>query len=153
MPFRVRLSLDPHPFSRGGSVAICAVSLLHFIQATLYLYSDVAGNATPLRGLLYVFWAFGIAPKLAIPILMVSAMLGLVGALCRLGWIRLAIFLPQHLCLGIMAGGGVFAAWQGAYLDGTALPWVHILVDQIPVSAIFLVHTSAIVRRARDPNG
>ncbi len=153
MPHRVRLELDPHPFSRGGSAAICAVSGMHFLQAVLLLSTTTAGNATPLRGFLYFLWAFDVGLWTAPWFLVAAATLGLIGALFRLGWIRLAVFLPQHFFLGIMAGGGMYAAWQGVYLDGTPMSWAHILTDQVPVSVLFFVYSSAIVRRARDPNG
>jgi hypothetical protein len=145
---------DPHPFARGGSVAICTVSLMHVVQSLMISVWPASGNATPLRALLYVSEGFGIdSDWVVVTLLILSALLGLTGALLRLGYIRLMMFVPQHFFLGVMAIGGLYAAWEGQYLDGTVMPWSHILSDQMPVTVLFLVHSSAILRRARDPNG
>jgi hypothetical protein len=153
MTYRVTFAVDPHPFSRGGSVAICAVSALHLFQAFMLVWVHSAGNATPLRALLFVFWQFGVGLWLAIPLLSITATSALVATTFRLGWVRLFMLAPQHLFLGIMAAGGLYAAYRGTYLDGTVIPWGHILVDQLPVTALWVIHTSAILRRAWDPNG
>lgn len=153
MPYRVRLERDPHPFARGGSFAICAVSVMHAAQAGLLFWTHAGGDSTPVRALLFILWTFGIGPRVAIPILITTSALAMLGAMCRLGWVRLLVFVPQHFCLGVMAFGGLYAASRGSYLDGVVMPWGHILTDQLPISALFAVHTSAIVRRARDPNG
>jgi len=79
-----------------------------------------------------------------------SAILGLAGALLRLDWIRLALFMPQQIVLGIMAGGGMLAAHQGMYFDGTIVPWQHIYVDQMGMVALFIAHLFAILRRCWD---
>jgi hypothetical protein len=41
----------------------------------------------------------------------------------------------------------------GPPLDGTVEPWEHIAADQTALLALFVIHTSAILRRARDPRG
>lgn len=154
-----RFSIDPHPFARGGSVAICAVSAMHIAQAVLLMQSSAAANATPISALIYVFAKFGSAVGLPYfvwwlpPALCASAALALVGALFRLGWIRLAIFIPQHFLLGAMVVGSIYAVGQGAYLDGTVKPWQHIAADQIGMLALFIVYSSAILRRCSDPDG
>jgi hypothetical protein len=154
MTRRLLATLDPHPFARGGSVAICAVSVMHLIQAGLLLWSPAAGNATGMRALLTVLDAAGGgSAEGAAPAMVIAALLAAAGALLRLGWVRLLIFVPQHLVLGVMALGGLYAASRGAYLDGTVIGWEHILADQLPLAALFVVHSSAILRRAWDPNG
>lgn len=149
----MRLEHDPHPLVRGGSIVICTVSTMHILQASLLAYSHVAGNATPLWGLLYVLRNFGVSEAAAVPVIITTAALALGGTLLRLGWIRLALFFPQHFFLGVMALAGLYAASRGSYLDGTVISWVHILTDQLPVTALFIIHTSAIMRRAWDPDG
>lgn len=151
----MKLKLDPHPFSRGGSIAIISICAMHIMQASLLLYSPAAGNATSMKALLLTILALGIPgnDRALSYTMIITALLALYGAMFRVGKIRLAVFIPQHLMLGVMAIGGLWAAAHGAYLDGTAMPWVHILADQLGIVALFVVHTSAIIRRAQDPNG
>lgn len=154
MTFTPELRFDPHPFARGGSFAICSVSAMHIVQALLILYSPLAINATGLAALFYAFTSIGCRSLNVLSgTMVVTAVLSLMGAICCLGWIRLMIFLPQHFLLGIMAIGGMVAAFHGSYLDGTVKPWEHIAADQFPMLTLFAIHSSAIVRRARDPNG
>jgi hypothetical protein len=111
--------------------------------------------ATNLKAVLLAFGFFHLptaAPDLQMA-LCVGAALALVGAAFRVGLLRIAIFVPQHLLLGGMAWGGLLASYQGNYLDGTSMAWVHINADQVGYVALFVVHSSAIVRRCRDPNG
>lgn len=148
----MKWQLDLHPFARGGSVAIVAISLMHITQATLWMLFPAASNATCMMALLITFRAIHEA-RILPTIMIVTAVLALVGAVSRIGWLRLVIFLPQHFMLGVMAVGGLGAAVLGMYLDGTVKQWSHILSDQLPLVALFAIHTSAIIRRARDPNG
>lgn len=152
MTAKLRRHFDLYPFARSGTVTICAVSAMHLVQATLILASGPAVKATATEAVLKVFRVVG-APDGAdfmAALLLASALSALAGTFLRLGWPRLAILLPQHLTLGIMAFGGVVAAAHGTYLDGTAIPWSHIVTDQIGYAALFVAHTSAILRRARD---
>lgn len=155
MSFEPRFELDRDWFARGGSVAIVCVSILHIIQAGLLLYSADTVNSTGLLAILISLRSVyeGNGLPVIITTMAITAMISLVGAIFRLGWLRLALFLPQHFLLGIMAIGGVAAAIQGHYLDGTVIPWSHILADQLSMTALFVIHSSAIVRRAGDPNG
>lgn len=155
MPFKPRLEIDRRWFARGGSVAIVSVSILHITQAGLLLYSAATINSTGLLALLISLQSVydGDALSVITSTMVITAMISFIGALFRLGWVRLALFMPQHFLLGIMAIGGIAAAWQGQYLDGTIIPWSHILADQLSVTALFVIHSSAIFRRAGDPNG
>lgn len=152
----MKIALDPHPFARGGSWAIVCVSAMHIFQAAMMLTWPVkAYSATSLIALLKVFHVLGSpdGTHFLSAVMIASALFGLWGATCRMGWARLAVFVPQHILLGIMTGGAVWAWLLGHYLDGTVVPWQHIATDQIVLIALFAVHTSAIVRRCRDPNG
>ena len=137
-------------FGKKGSAVICVVSWMHIIQAGLYLENQVAGNATCMRAIVFVFETFGISLGLLVPLFLITAILAMVGALANLGWGRLMIFMPQHFFLGVMAIGGIFASMAGHYLDGTVVQWQHILTDQLPMVALFVVHSSSIIRRARE---
>ena len=155
MPFKPRLEIDRHWFARGGSVAIVCVSVLHIIQAGLLLHSAETVNSTSLLALvisLHTVYSGDALPVVSTTMI-ITAMISLVGALFRLGWFRLALFMPQHFLLGIMAIGGIAASIQGHYLDGTVIAWSHILADQLSMTALFVIHSSAIIRRAGDPNG
>lgn len=147
------VEFDPHPFARGGSVAICSVSFMHIIQAILLFFLPAAGDATNMKAFLIFLKTVHVGLESTSVILIVTAILALFAALMRLGWIRLALFLPQHFILGIMTIGGLYAAYIGSYLDGTVMQWEHIFTDQLPLTILFIVHSSAIIRRARDPNG
>lgn len=147
--------LASHPFARSGTIPICAVSAVHVIQAAMVLISTTAANATPLFELVNLFHAL-YSPDgthALATMMLTSAVLALVGALFQIGPARLILFIPQHFLLGVMALGGLAAAAQGSYLDGTIKPWQHILTDQIPVTALFVIHSFAILRRADEPNG
>jgi hypothetical protein len=154
---KFKWSLDPHPFARGGSVAIICVCVVHVVMALLLAVDSSAAGATEMTALIYAFQYFlGVAcpaHSCLIATMIVSALLALIGALMRIGRVRLAIFFPQHVLLIVMAGGGCWAIVQGAYLDGTVMPRAHIAAGELAVVALCAIHSSAIVRRARDPNG
>lgn len=136
-------------------MAIVAIALMHVYQSWL-MYKNVAAlGATNLTAVLLAFRFNHLANGMAYMQLMMcaAAALALFGAFCRLGWVRIVIFIPQHLILGAMAWGGVYAAHVGHYLDKTPMAWSHISADQFGYVALFVVHSSAIVRRCRDPNG
>jgi hypothetical protein len=96
--------------------------------------------------------AFGIV-SVPIPVLVAvmfaSVALAIYGTLFRIGWSRIGFFLLQQVLLGIMGWGGVYAALQGHYLDGTPIPAPQIFNDQIAYSAWFLAHIWAMGFRAR----
>lgn len=147
----IDLRLDPHPFNRGGSIAILSVSIMHIVQSCLLFLFPAAGHATNLKAFLIFLHIAKI--DFGSDILFITAILALIGTLFHLGWIRLALFIPQHFILGVMTLGGMYAAYRGQYLDGTIMQWEHIFTDQLPLLALFIVHSSAIIRRARDSNG
>lgn len=160
MKYIPKIEFDKHPFLRAGSFVIICISIMQIIQGILRLYSPYAGDATNIKALLmflknigidYIY--LGLSYEIKPWILVIAGVLGLFGTLLRLGWIRIASFIPQHFILGTMAIGAIYAAYIGQYLDGTPMHWEHILTDQIPVIALFLVHSNAIIRRVNDPNG
>ncbi len=147
--------LDPHPFSRGGSWAILTISMMHIYQALILSWWPQALRATDMTALFLALRMINLqihVPSLQI-IMILSSILALIGAFFRVGRIRLIVFLPQHLIIGAMAWGGLYASYVGHYLDGTHVSWAHISVDQIGYLSLFSIHSSAIIRRYRDPNG
>jgi hypothetical protein len=150
----MRLALDPHPFARGGSVAIVTISLVHVSQAVVVHLWPLSARATDIMGGVMVLHFIHMTWLPCLPLLLyLSSVLALFGALFQVGWMRLIVFVPQNLLLGAMAFGGVIAMIKGAYLDGTPMTWPHIYNDQIWVAAMWVVHSSAILRRCWDPNG
>lgn len=147
---RLGIEFDPHPFIRGGSVCIVSVSVMHILQGFMLMQFPATGRATDVIMFLTVFHASKIGAEL---LLISGGFLGFFGAVLRLGFIRLMLFLPQHFFLGIMALGALVAVIQGSYLDGVIMEPSHILADQLPIFALFIVHSSAIIRRSRAPNG
>lgn len=148
----MKLAIDPHPFARGGSSAICWVSLMHIFQASLLAAWPDAGDSTAIIALQY--WAvMGHGRLVLVMLMMTCALVAIAGAILRIGWIRILLLLPQQLLLGITAFGGLCATIQGAYLDHTAMPWPHIAADQVGYAALCGIHVVAMVKRARDPNG
>lgn len=146
----IKFGLDPHPLERAGTGAILLVSLMQLVEIALFLAFPSAIGATPLLALL--FTAAGRTHFLAAGML-VSIALAAIGAFCRIGWPRLLLLIPQHFLLGVMALGYVAAAFRGSYLDATPMGWPHIAAEATIVTTLWLVHSHAIVRRARDPNG
>ena len=151
----MRLGFDRHPLQREGSVAILGVSLMHLVQAAAMLLFASAIGATSLIALLRAFHALD-SPDgqtfLSFCMVLI-AVVGAAGALFRVGWARVLLFIPQQFILGVQAGGGVWATVLGAYLDGTVIPAPHIAADQIPFLILFGVHWYAIIKRCRDPDG
>jgi hypothetical protein len=147
--------LDPHPFSRGGSWAIVTISAMHVYQSAMLQFNPAALHATDLAALVMAFRYIHLMDGILFlqVIMVLSSGAALCGAFYRLGYVRLIIFMPQHLLLAAMAWGGIVAAIHGSYLDGTPMAWAHISADQIGYMALFSIHSSAIVRRCRDPNG
>jgi hypothetical protein len=146
---------DPHPFARGGSVAIVSTSIMHMMQAAMMWEWPSAAGSTGLIAVIHVMGVIG-APESRVfagSVMMLSAGMALIGAYYRLGYVRLLLFTLQHFVLGVMAAGGVWAVVRGRYLDGTVIPAPHIFTDQCVLIALFVIHTSAIIRRCRDPNG
>ena len=147
---RLGIEFDPHPFIRDGSVCIVSVSVMHILRGFMLMQFPATGRATDVIMFLTVFHASKIGAEL---LLISGGFLGFFGAVLRLGFIRLMLFLPQHFFLGIMALGALVAVIQGSYLDGVIMEPSHILADQLPIFALFIVHSSAIIRRSRAPNG
>jgi hypothetical protein len=147
--------MEVHPLRRLGAVTILAVTIMHIVQAVLFVMDRHAGDATGLTAVLGLIHAFRypLAGLALPPILLLSAGLALYANFFKLGWWRLALFAPQQLLLGIMATGAVAAGYDGAYLDGTVKPWQHIIADQLPLIVLFFVHIRAILHRAWDPDG
>jgi hypothetical protein len=155
------LEVDPQPFARGGSVAIVVVSLIDAYQACLMLANPMTARATNLTALVLGFGAIHAPGGLYFiaAVMIASAALALVGAIVRLGVIRVLLFCPQLILLGATAYGGQWAALHGHYLDGTAhypnglsIPWQHISADQIAWLGLFFVYASAVARRCWEPN-
>lgn len=135
----------------AGTAAILYICAAHLVQAVLILLYWTAGGSTPLLALAGAIHAVdGVSPDETAIVLLVTLTLAAWGTLFPLGRYRVLLFLPQQFLLGIMGFGGLVAAWHGAYLDGTVIPWPHIATDQIAWLALFFIHMNAIVRRSRD---
>ena len=127
------------------TILILLVAVWNIVQAALVLNTRQAARTTALIAFGYITPG---GPTFAAWILIAIAVLAIIGSMFRVGRIRLAILLPQNLSLAIMAFGGVMAAINGTYLDGTRTPWQHILADQLIVFVVFIAHSYAILRRA-----
>jgi hypothetical protein len=147
--------IDRTAWRRAGTLTIVSVCLLHLYQSVMLGIDSAAVGATPLLALrdvlhaAHLYWPHKSHLILAV-VLAVSAVTATAGALLSVGQARIWLLMPQHFLLGVMAGGGVWAAWIGRYLDGTVIPWAHISADQAPIMALFLAHTAAILRRCWD---
>jgi hypothetical protein len=145
-------TLDSVAFWRNASAVICIISAWHFTQAlTMIFFYPSAVNPSSLLAL-HRWVAFGIVPVSTpwlVAVMLASVAMAVYGALFRVGWLRLGFFVPQQWLLGIMGWGGVYAALQGAYLDGTPIPLPQIFNDQSVYITVFLVHIWAMGFRAR----
>jgi len=141
------------PLSKAGAPTIFITSSMHLSQAFVIAKDPNAVGATYTLGILKAIQSlFHVSDHAGAVVgaMVVVALLALSGITLRLGKIRLAMLLPQHLLLGAMAIGGLAAIWQGAYLDGTLIDRGHIYVDQIVCTALWWAHSYAILGRARD---
>ena len=123
---------------------------MHITQAVILTIPGGSG-ATDMIALLR--WAvFGTGHFVLFAVMITSAVLALYGALFRVGWPRITLFVPQIILLGIEALGGIDAASAGSYLDGTVVPgaFAHILNDQIGYACLLAIHFIAIIWRAQD---
>lgn len=136
---------------------IIVISLVHIYQAWLLMFYNHAGNATALRAVIEVFDILHYHSLVAVTML-ASALLAVAGTLFRLGWARMVVFfIPQNVFAGAMAFGGIVAAFEGAYLDGTRtyldgtlIGWAHISGDQVAFTALFIIHLFATWRRCNE---
>jgi hypothetical protein len=151
----LKFEFDTNPFWRRGSSIIFVVSGLHIMQALMMMIWPVSSGATCLLALVRVFHSAGSPDGLHFIsfFMLASVLLAMYANLMKIGKSRLFLFIPQHILLGIMAGGGVLATWEGRYLDGTVIPWQHVWADQSMILAAFLMHTLAILLRCWDPDG
>jgi hypothetical protein len=144
-------------FDFPGAAYIAMISWMHVSQAIfVHLDSRAADfqhlhGATDLIAIFLAFHYFGwdIDATFLQALICCASSLAVVGVVFSVGWVRLATFVPQHLVLGAMGWGGVLAAWQGHYLDGTPMSWGHIGADQIGYITLFIIHSYAIWRRCR----
>jgi hypothetical protein len=128
--------------------------MMSVIQAALLVLRPMSGNATAVKALQVALdYLVGSHPNVVAAIMVACATLAMAAALLRIGRARLAMFAPQQFLLFAMAAGGLVAAWNGAYLDGTVIDWSHILSDQLVTAGLFAIHWNQTVRRSRDPNG
>lgn len=133
-----------------GSPVICFVSATHILTALVTLISPESAGATSMIALLGGMHALDSpdGARFMCATMLFTGTLSLVAALFPVGPARLAMFLPQHLMLAVMALGGLAAAWHGEYLDGTIIPRAHIFTDQIWLSSVWCMHMNAILRRS-----
>jgi hypothetical protein len=136
---------------RKFSIAIYAVAVMHLFQVIMISYSRVAVNATGTTALLHSFETVGLGLYSMIFSMILASMLAIAGMLMDFDKLKPFLFLPQHFFLGIMMAGGMIAAYRGQYLDGTVIAGEHILTDQLPFAALFVIHSVAIVRAIGSP--
>lgn len=136
---------------KSGSTTICCVALFLLFQAwMLFGWADKI-NSTNVLAVLRVFHALGSpdGKHVVAVFFMFAADLSILGALANLGSVRLLTFLPQVFLLSIMAGGGIWATFSQHYLDGTPVPWQHLIVDQSIYILVAFIHIFASLRRSR----
>lgn len=144
--------LDRYCLRRNGARTICILSVMQLCQAFLVAFWPPAAGATSTIALLR--WAVLCEGRYClVALLAICATMAIFGAIMHIGRARIYYFVPQHILLGIMGFGGLMAAMSGAYLDGTHIPWSHILNDQMAYFFIFSLHFDAIIKRARDHSG
>lgn len=152
--------IAPRPLTRLGSPLILICCLLMVVLAVLLFIWPLTIGATPLLAAAFVFHLTdkthsvpdGHSGLILGLIIAVTTLMAFVGTVCRIGWPRMFLLVPQQFLLGAMAAGGFWAAWQGSYLDATPVFWSHILADQLAWSALFLFHGVGIYRRTGQVN-
>jgi len=148
------LKLERHALMRPGSATLCSVALMHITQAVLWLAMPSAGGATCLLALLRTSHAMENpdGQHIVTAVMIAGGICGMIGTVCRVGPIRIFLFLPQQMLLGVMAFGGIVASYQGKYLDGTVISGAHIAADQMVYLFLLIAHTNAMIRRSREPS-
>ena len=61
-----------------------------------------------------------------------------------------ALLLPQELLLSTSAIGAAYRAYIHAYADGVPRPFFFIMPDQLPIIAIFVIHSAMLVYQHRE---
>lgn len=127
---------------------------MHITQAITMLLYPAAMKATSTLGVVRAFEWLNIPDGYVhtAEVMIVCALTALVGTFFRWDSIRLLLFIPQQIILGLMVGGALLAIALGRYLDGTPIDSAHIFVDQCVWIILFLLHWDAIKRRSREPN-
>lgn len=151
------LSLDQHRIVRGDYDAFICVALFQIVQAAMMLfYPASAPLATCLIAITKSLKWMG-APDgtgFVAFVMIITSLAVLFAAVFRFRPGRSTIFAAQQILMTLMLGGGIIAAINGAYLDGTVVPAPHIVTDQVClISPLWILHLRAIIRHARDPNG
>ncbi len=132
-----------------GAVAVAGTSATHILIGIILLSGPegadcVIGNAI-IRAMDGIRWLAG-------TVMVLAAMAALYGLLTRnfMGLKRLWWLAPQQAVLAVTVIGVINAVVLQHYADGVYRPWQFILVDQLGWLAVFYIHGSGIVRRARD---
>jgi hypothetical protein len=58
---------------------------------------------------------------------------------------RFSSLFPQQALLAVAAWGGLQVALNGQYADGVTRPYALILTDQLPLMALAIAHTLALL--------
>jgi hypothetical protein len=137
------------PVYAYGAVAIAVIALGHFCIGTILLLTDRANGCIIADAILTAFdhkrWLAGIALLLA----SITAIYGLLTKTFT-GMSRLWLLSPQQAILTITLIGVANAIINQHYADHVYRDWQHIFVDQLGWIALFYIHGSGIIRRARD---
>lgn len=139
-----------HAILFSGTLTILTVSAIHFMQAVAIVLdqSSVAATATlALKNALMILGTHHNRWILA-AMLVVSSSMATFAAIRPVGKARIFLLIAQHLFLGMMTVGCIYAVILGRYLDGTVVPRMHIWTDQLPVIVLFIFHTIAIILRS-----
>lgn len=141
----------------GEAAALYAIGLVSFMYvawAVLLISLPAAAHATPVSP---------IATLLGGRIVTIAILLGAAvlaqGAVwfhrrrTLLDHLLILALIPQQLLLLVSAFGGIRAAVDGHYADGTVRPWQFIVADQLPVILLALVYTTAMLAMSRVQEG
>ena len=142
-------------WTRPGTQDITVICALHLYQLTVMFFRPAASNSTCIRALFDILRLFVSedGTEYIYGFVYGAILLALLGSYGKLGWVRLALLVPQQMVLAGMAYGGIWATIHGRYLDGTVVPSAHISVDQSGYVALCAMHFLAILRRAKVRNG
>ena len=146
------------PVGETAALYVIGLTSLMFVAwSVLLIWLPAAVLATPVSPLASLFGsrALVIAVLLAAALLAQSAIVLHRFPQRRLipAWLLILALSPQQLLLLISAFGGIRAAVDGHYADGTVRPWQFIVADQLPVILLALIYTAAMLAAGRVQEG
>jgi hypothetical protein len=133
----------------SGTTVILSVTAMHAYQGLMLALNADARGGIALATMLSVSNLVWASRWFLVGLIFACALLALYATLRRElpERRRLVLLMPQQFLLVIVTSGAFWAVLRESYADGILRSWEFISADQVPLVALLVVHTRAILRR------